>query len=484
MKNLLKTTYLLLLSLFLMQCSKEYTLPQDLVVQDFIWKGLNAYYLHQNQIADLSDRRFNNDQELNAYLRAFPDNNTLFSSLLIGSDTKSILLEDYTNLDVIVPRTAFTNGLEFGIIQEPGSSENVIGYVTHILPNSNATAKNIVRGEFFNAVDGVQLTQTNFENLLINGATTFTLNMINFDGFTITPSTKTVLLEKENYSYDTAFLEKTFAIGADNIGYLMYHNDFSETSIKNLNNTFLNIKNQSVSELILDLRYNISGKEFAENIAQLATLITGQFPEETFIKEEWNAKAQTWFLENDPEALITKFPTQLDANTNFNSLNLTDVYIILNGDNFAGSSAIELLINSLKPYINVQIIGTNTAGNNTGAITLYNSDDYNFAFRNNTHTVALQPTVLSFYNNNDQTYTNGFTPNISICPNEDILNLGVLGERTDPILDSVLEYIVSGNSGVNSVCNPNNYQYIYNSINAQRITDNGVFIKQNLPNTN
>lgn len=482
MKYLLKTTYLILLSLFLVQCSKEYTLPQDLVVQDFVWKGLNAYYLHQDQIPDLADRRFNSDEELNAYLSTFTDYNTLFSSLLISTDTKSSLIENYTDVNPIAPRTSFTNGIEFGLIEAPGSAENVLGFVTHILPNSNAASKNIVRGEFFNAVDGIQLTQNNFDNLLLNGANQFDLNMVNFDGVIISTTGKIVTLEKENYSYETTFLEKIFTIGADQIGYLMYNNDFSENSIKNLNNTFLNFKNQSINELILDLRYNISGKEFAKDISNLATLITGQFPEEIFIKEEWNKKAQTWFLANDLDALITKFPTELDANTNFNSLNLTDVYIILNGENFSASSGIELLINSLKPYINVQVIGTNTLGNNTGAITLYNSEDYNFANRNITHTVALQPEVLTFYNNNDQTYNNGINPNISICPNEDVLNLGVLGERTEPILDRVLEYVSTGNTGINGNCN--NYQYIYNSITPQRVIDNGVLIEQNLPNTN
>ncbi len=51
---------------------------KNLVVHDFVWKGLNAYYLHQDEIADLADRRFSSDQELNAYLTTFPDYNTFF----------------------------------------------------------------------------------------------------------------------------------------------------------------------------------------------------------------------------------------------------------------------------------------------------------------------------------------------------------------------------------------------------------------------
>ena len=51
-------------------------------------------------------------------------------------------------------------------------------------------------------------------------------------------------------------------------------------------------------------------------------------------------------------------------------------------------------------------------------------------------------------------------------------------------LTNVLNYISTGNNGANSNCNPNNFEFIYNSINAHREVDKGVFIKQDLPNTN
>ena len=484
MKYLLKAISVLIVAVFFIQCSKEFVLSENLVVKDFVWKGLNAYYLYQDEIPDLADRRFNSDLELNTYLTSFPDYTTLFYSLLTAEDIKSSLLEDYSDLDIILPRTGFLNGMEFGIIEAPGSTENVIGYITHILPNSDAYSKNIMRGDFFNAANGTQLTKENFESILINGSNSLSLTMVDFDGTIATPNSKIVALEKQNYAYDTAFIEKTFPIGTDNIGYLMFNNDLSKESINSLNEVFLNFKNQGVNELVLDLRYNISGGSFAQNITDLASIITGQFTDEVFIKEQWNAKAQAWFEANQPDSLLTKFPVKLNAFSDYNSLNLTTVYIILNGTNFSGASAIELLINSLNPYIDVQIIGTKTAGNNTGAMTLYNSEDYDFPLRNETHTVALQPVVLSFFNKDDQTYANGFKPDIILCPNEDILNLGTLGERSEPILDRVLEAITSGSTGTSAACNSNNYTFLYNSINAQRAFDSGNFIKQNLPNTN
>jgi carboxyl-terminal processing protease len=483
MRSFLKIIYLSIFITIFASCSKEYEVPQDLVVHDFVWKGLNAYYLHQEEITDLADTRFNSDQQLNTYLSTFPDYNSLFSSLLISLDVKSSLIEDYNTLHTNELRTAFTNGLEFGIIAEPNNTENVLGYVTHILPNSDAASKNIIRGDFFHAVDGVQLTRTNYLDVLVNGSDNFTLQMSSFNGTISIPNAKIVTLEKQNYNYTPTFLEKIITQNSDKIAYVAYNNDFSSSYINDLNNTFLSLKNQNITELIIDLRNNIGGGSFVKNISQIATMISGQFTNEVLIKEEWNSKAQPWFLANQPDSLLTKFPDKLNATTPINSLNLTDVYIILNGTNFSGSSAVELLINSLKPYINVRVIGNKTAGNNTGSITLYHSIDYDFPLRNTTHTVTLQPIVLSFLNKNDQTYSNGFEPNIILCQNEDLLNLGVLGEASDPILNRVLNYISTGSTGVNSPCNLSDFEYLFNSINPQREIDKGVFINQNLPNT-
>jgi len=60
MKNLYKILLFLCISLILYNCTKEDEIPADVEVNDFIWKAMNAYYLYQDQIPDLADRRFNN----------------------------------------------------------------------------------------------------------------------------------------------------------------------------------------------------------------------------------------------------------------------------------------------------------------------------------------------------------------------------------------------------------------------------------------
>jgi carboxyl-terminal processing protease len=492
MKHFFNLFYLSVLIFTFSNCSKEYEIPQELAVYDFVWKGLNAYYLHQDAITDLADTRFNSDLQLNSYLNTFTDYNSLYASLLISSDAKSTLVEDYATIVSPELRTGFMHGLEFGLFKEE-DSDTIIGYALDILPLSYASDQNISRGDYFYAIinednDTINLSENNYEDLLLDYTQdTLKLVMIDYEedinGYNGTLNSKKTALVKKAYTYQSINLQKTIIDNGKNIGYLAYNNDFSENYLTDLNNSFLSFKNQNINELILDLRYNIGGGSFAKNISEISSMIAGQFTDEILIKEKWNAKAQPWFLANQPDSLVTKFPESLNTTTNINSLNLNDVHIILNGNSFTGSSAIELLINSLKSHINVHIIGNQTAGNNTGSITLYNSVDYDFPLRNNSHTVALQPIVLSFLNKDDQSYENGFSPNISLCANEDVLDLGVLGETSDPILNRVLDYISTGNTNTNEICNPNNFEYLFNSINTQRKIDNGVFIHQDLPNT-
>ena len=491
MNELIKKKIILifLISLTFGSCvNNEYAIPEDIEVQDFVWKGFNAYYLYQDEIPDLSDRRFNSNQQLESYLKGFETPVNLFNSLVLPTDVRSTLIEDHSILDFPVPKRSFnTNGMEFGIFKAPTSPDNLIGYVSHILPLSYASDQDISRGEFFYAVlnqdlESIPFTEENYEELLINyQQDTLKLLMADFDGNSLVTNNKRVDLVKKPYQYPSVFMNKILDFNSQKIGYLMYNNDFSKNYIEDLNATMLEFKNELVEKLIVDLRYNIGQGSYAETIAEIASMLSGQTTGEILFKKNWNLKAQSWFEQNQPDSLITKFSSKLFNSQPINSLNLTDVYIVLNGNNFEGSSAIELLINSLQPYINVHIIGNKTKGDNLGSITLYDSPDYDFFGKKSSHSFALQPSTLTFTNLNDESYENGFFPVIELCSEEDPLNLGVLGEITDPILNQILNYI-SGNTGINSPCNPFDFEIIYNSINSQRPSDNGIFIRQDLPN--
>ena len=478
-----KFFFFLSISIAFVSCEKNTEFPVDIQANDFVWKGLNAYYLDQGTIDDLADARFSSDQQLEDYLTGFETPEDIFGALIIGSDTLSTLVPDFNTLRGPEQRVVNTNGMEFGIIEDPTNPDNVIGYVQLILPNSFASIQPISRGDFFNEVNGEQLTRENYLGMLIGigSPNDYQLTMVNFDGINVTPNGSFVFLSKQPYVYPAVFFEKVFNINASRVGYLAYHNDFSSFYLPDLNNAFGNLRSQNITDLVIDLRYSIGKGSFAQNIAEIASMITGQFENQVLIKEQWNNKAQSWFSQNQPDSLLTRFPSTLSNNQTINGLGLNRVYIIANAYAYQSSSAIELLVNSLNPYIDVQVIGTPSNGYNKGFITLYDSPDYDFLDKNETHTYALQPRVLAFHNFNDVTYESGLSPTLQICPNEDYFNLGVYGELSDPLLNRVMDYVTTGNTGTNGICDPFNLEYIFNSTAGIGI-ERGVFIRQDLPN--
>jgi C-terminal processing protease CtpA/Prc len=161
-------------------------------------------------------------------------------------------------------------------------------------------------------------------------------------------------------------------------------------------------------------------------------MITGQFTGQLFAKQQWNAKAQSYFETNNPGSLENRFVG------NLNSLNLNKVYILTTS---ATASASELVINCLKPYINVVQIGTTTTGKNVGSITLYDSPTFAKQNVNTRHKYAMQPIVLKIVNKNGSgDYTSGIVPG-TVLP-ENLENLGVLGNPEEPLLNQAINQII------------------------------------------
>jgi len=303
-EKILKPLILILFINFWLQgCDKsDNELNPSVEVQDFVWKGFNAYYLYQEDIDDLSDRRFSSNQQLESYLSGFDSPESIFNSLKKSTDSRSLLIENYEINDLPLPlRTSFTTGMEFGLFKDPNVLDTLIGHVSHILPSSQASTNNISRGDFFYGVineetDTIFLREDNYRTLLIDyPQDTLKLLMAYYDGDSLAKNDMRVDLVKQNYQYPPILLNKVFNLGAKNVGYLLYNNDFSDNYIEDLNASMLEFKNQSVNELIIDLRYAIGSYSNAKTMSEIASMITGQFPDEILFKETWNNKSQTWF---------------------------------------------------------------------------------------------------------------------------------------------------------------------------------------------
>ncbi len=103
----------------------------------------------------------------------------------------------------------------------------------------------------------------------------------------------------------------------------------------------------------------------------------------------------------------------------------------------ATASASELVINCLKPYINVTLIGETTVGKNVGSVTLYDSPTFAKKDVNGSHRYAMQPIVIRTVNKDGfGEYSNGIAPTIE--HKEDIGNMGVIGNATNHYLQKLL----------------------------------------------
>ena len=436
--------------------------PLNVQINDFIWKGMNLYYLWQDKIPNLADEKFLNEEELFGYLEGFENPGDFFEELKYQPDVTdkwSWIVDDYVALQNYFSGVRKTSGAKIKLYLMSEGSSNVFGVVRYIVPGTDAATKPIERGDVFQSVNGVTLTTSNYKELLYNDVSSFTLDLGTYsynstsNEVEITPTGEEVSLNKGEYNENPILVKTVFNVSSHKIGYLMY-NSFTSNYDSDLNDAFQYFNNENITDLILDLRYNGGGS--VRTSIYLSSMITGQFTGEIFTKEVWNPKLQEYFEEDNPEALLNRFVDEMEDGTSLNSLNLNRVIVITTGNS---ASASELVINALKPYIDVVTIGETTHGKYVASVTLYDSENFTFDDVNPDHNWAMQPIILKEVNSLGDYAINGFDPNIVI--HEYYGNMGVLGTETERLTAKAIEHITGVKASFNdkfSLFNTPQYQ--------------------------
>ena len=413
--------YILLLFVFI-SCKDEddniAPRENDFEIEDFIWEKLNTYYYWQNSVPDLADNRFDSQKSYASFLSQYNGNpELLFESLLSDKDRFSWIMSDYTALEKQLSRIYTTSGMmiELGRV---GDSNDLFAFVRYVLPDSDAATKKIQRGDPFLSVNNEQLTINNYRDLLSSEVESFSIQLAQISGQTIAPTGISVDLVKTEIQENPIHIHKLIELNNSKIGYLMY-NGFVADFDNELENTFVEFQTLGVNQLIIDLRYNRGGR--ISSAIKLASMITGQFSGVVFAQTQHNDKLSSYNEDYVFEAT--------DA-----QLNMDRLYVISSADT---ASASELLINGLSPYIDVIVIGDDTTGKNVGSYSIYDwiDDEGNV---NPRHTWVMQPITLKIANSEGfADFENGLQANHRL--QEDIANLGILGEIDEPLLEKTLE---------------------------------------------
>ncbi|RYF37717.1 MAG: hypothetical protein EON97_00755, partial [Chitinophagaceae bacterium] len=204
---------------------------------------------------------------------------------------------------------------------------------------SSAGRAGVRRGWRITKLNGSTNMTTTNSNAIVEAVYNSTSTVFEFqkpDGTTVTST-----LAAGTYQQNPIFLDTVYTAGANKVGYLVFNSFLGDTT--QIYNSFQRIFNrfstENVKDVIVDLRYNGGGYvSVQEKLANY--LVKSSATGGLMMKEVFNSKYQ-----NFNETINFK---------KLGSLNPARIFFIVS-DNTASAS--ELLINNLKPYVEVKLVG-------------------------------------------------------------------------------------------------------------------------------
>ena len=308
--------------------------------------------------------------------------------------------------------------------------DSVHWYVSYVYDKSTSGLAGVKRGWYINKIDGTPINYDQAGLKVLNEVFFGATKSASFEFVKPDGSTATSNLNKTSFVSNSVLHQSVIPVAAKKVGYLVFNQFFGEPSRVELTNAFNSFKAAGISDLVVDLRYNPGGSTQTQNA--LADLIApASASNQVMYKYIFNKNLQNGnfpLLKRKSGFANTSFSETNNTQkfTTTGGLGLTKVFIIVGK---SSASASELLINNLKPYMDVKLIGDSTYGKPVGffPIDVFNVSIYPISFK----------TVNSVGNAD---FYNGFGPDKK-SPD------GVMfdwGNTAEPSLASALKYVQTG----------------------------------------
>ncbi len=271
--------------------------------------------------------------------------------------------------------------------------------VVSLYHGSDLWPKGVRRGWIVKTVNGTALApifisgNSSAYNALMGPGTagiTNTFTFINPEGDEVTYAST-----KAGFTVNSVAEAKTLDLSSGKTGYLSF-STFIEPSEQELNEAFAGFKADNVTDLIIDLRYNTGGyMNIAQQLSSLVlspgdtTKVCYKLAYNPLIGPEWN---------ETEKFMKTGSPLGLDR----------VVFITTR----SSASASEVVINSLRPWISVYLVGDTTHGKPTGM------NVFGFPFPSASqpkpdYKYVFAPVTFEYLNaNNDGRFYGGMAPDV------------------------------------------------------------------------
>ena len=279
-------------------------------------------------------------------------------------------------------------------------------------PNSPSGIAAVHRGWRITAINGNTNITTANADFIVNAV--YESASANFTFTKPDGSSITLPFTAAHYAEKPVYLDTVYQVNGSKVGYLVYNSFLGNTTAVSgeMNRVFSSFASQGVSDVVIDLRYNGGG--YVSLAEQMGNYL---------VKSAANGQlmmTQTYNAQNSSNNSTTMFHKA-------GSLNLPRIYFIVGRGT---ASASELLINNLKPYMDVRLIGPSaTHGKPVGFFPTPVGDWYVFP-------VSFKTTNK----NGEGNYYNGLPVNAQVADGLD----KEWGDITENCLASALRNISSG----------------------------------------
>ncbi len=341
----------------------------------------------------------------------------------------------------------------------PDSEEDVFFLVVFVYPDGNAYKAGLRRGDLILKVNGSKITKDNYKEMFNND--NLKLSIGKMENKKVVDLQKTVSVVKIEQDFSPIIKHKVITKNNRKIGYFLFDQFISKYD-KKMFEVMQSFKNEGIEDLVLDLRFNSGG--YVSTCANLgSSIVSASYAGQTFLTYQWNDKVTNYYKNKPDYAHLFKkdFPV-----TPVN-VDVKNLYVL---SSRSTASASEAIVNCLRPYINVVLIGDTTSGKYT-AVNVFSDDN-----EPPKHTWAIFLVTSRIANAKGETdYIDGFVPDYLV---EDNLTTP-LGDENEPLFAKAIELITGSSTAKSAVQKLPDDLQLLEPISEKSFEKEGIFINDN-----